>query len=324
MINTISNPPVNTTSDFYQDVISGLSRHPKKLSSKYFYDKKGDELFQEIMDLDEYYLTRAEFEIFSLQADTILSHFSPDGAPFNLIEFGAGDGLKTKLLLHYFTQKGANFQYLPIDISQNALDGLKESLKEEIPKLNIDTLQGDYFEVLDQLSHQTDQRNILLFLGSNIGNFNRKEAERFLTHVHQDLHQGDLLMIGVDLKKEPSKILSAYADQKGVTAEFNLNLLDRINSELDADFDKTLFEHYAYYDPITGECKSSLISTTDQTVSIHNHDFFFEKWEPIHTEISKKYSVKELEYLGKSCGFDIVENLFDQEAQFTDSIWRVK
>ncbi|WP_109832707.1 L-histidine N(alpha)-methyltransferase [Reichenbachiella versicolor] len=323
MFDTIEKPKIDISSDFYKDVISGLNQYPKSLSSKYFYDKKGDQIFQQIMELDEYYLTRAEFEIFNLQADKILDTFSPNDQPFNLIEFGAGDGLKTKVLLKYFLQKEADFSYLPIDISQNALNGLASSLNQEIPELNINTLQGDYFEVLDKLSHQSDRRNILLFLGSNIGNFTNEQAKTFLSKISQDLNTGDLILLGIDLKKKPESILAAYSDKKGVTAEFNLNLLDRINHELDGDFERSKFIHNASYDPITGDCKSSLLSKENQTVTINGNTFHFDQWEPIHTEISKKYSLKDIETLGKNTGFEIIDYLFDRKKQFTNTIWRV-
>ncbi len=308
---------------FLTDVVTGLTSDPKTLSSKYFYDQTGDQIFQEIMELDEYYLTRAEYEIFTSHKDRILERFSPNGESFNLVEFGAGDGYKTKVLLEYFLAQGADFEYLPIDISENALAGLELDLLSKFPSLKAEYMQGDYFEVLDRISHSSDKRNVVMFLGSNIGNFSAEEAIDFLTELHKDLNPGDLLFIGIDLKKDPDKILTAYDDPSGVTARFNLNLLDRINQELDADFDRSKFRHHAHYDPVSGECRSSLISLKKQDVQIADQVIEFDAWEPIHTEISKKYSLKEISEMARRSGFKVMENLTDSNGYFVDSIWEV-
>lgn len=310
--------------EFLQDVVDGLSDLPKRISSKYFYDENGDALFQQIMELDEYYLTRAEYDIFETQKDRILNNITDDHAHFNLIEFGAGDGYKTKVLLRYFLQKNADFNYMPIDISQNVLDGLECSLNKEIPDLTLKCLQGDYFETLNDLEHSEDETNVILFLGSNIGNFTPDEALEFLTNLRAKLSPGDLLIIGIDLKKEPRKILMAYNDKKGITKEFNLNLLRRINRELDADFEIDTFWHYPIYNPVSGECVSMLISRIEQEVNIGaaNRSFHFEQWEPIHTEISRKYSIKQLDTMAKKSGFEIRDNLFDKDEYYVDTIWK--
>ena len=323
MFDNMTLAETNTILEFYHDVIEGLGRYPKKISSKYFYNKKGDELFQKIMDLDEYYLTRAELEIFTRQSDKILRLLSEDGAPFNILEFGAGDGSKTKVLLRHFLKKRVNITYLPIDISRNALDGLAECLSDEIPELSVKPLQGDYFETLNRLTHDSDRKNVVLFLGSNIGNFSTEDAISFLTQVKSNLNPGDFILIGFDLKKNPEKIRKAYSDSMGITAEFNLNLLDRINEELCGNFDRNKFYHHATYDPVSGECRSMLISKEDQQVCIDEQVFIFEKWEPIHTEISKKYSLHEIESIRESSGFELVDFLFDSARQYTDAIWQV-
>ncbi|PIB35881.1 dimethylhistidine N-methyltransferase [Reichenbachiella sp. 5M10] len=306
---------------FLVDTLQGLQSNPKTLPSKYFYNQRGDQLFQQIMQLEEYYLTKAEYNIFDTQKDRILKAFSPHGETFNLVEFGAGDGYKTKVLLEYFLSQKAQFDYIPIDISQHALDGLEESMRHSLPNLSISPMQGDYFEALDQLSHSSDRRNIILFLGSNIGNFSLEQAVDFLSKVRQDIHPGDLLLIGIDLKKNPAQILAAYDDAQGVTAEFNLNLLQRINEELGGDFKVDQFRHYPFYNPVTGECKSSLMSLHDQVVHIEGHSIHFQKWETIQTEISKKYSPDEIEELAKKCGFEVSYHLEDQRGYFVDSIW---
>lgn len=309
---------------FLADVLEGLSSEIKCISSKYFYDKKGDEIFQQIMHMDEYYLTDAEHEVFSTNKKQLGQIFSPKKEPFNLIEFGAGDGLKTKVLLQELLDQDIPFDYIPIDISQNALDQLNESLKEEMPALSFRGVQGDYFEALNRLKEDTDKKNVVLFLGSNIGNFTDDEAQEFTSNISSKLNTGDLLLIGVDLKKDPRKILLAYNDPKGITAEFNHNLLRRINRELGGNFDISTFEHHPTYDPITGECKSALLSKIEQEVIIDEQSFHFAQWEPIHTEISRKYDVKQLHRLAERTGFSVKKDLFDKDHYFVDSIWEIK
>lgn len=308
---------------FLKDVIEGLSADTKRISSKYFYDKKGDSIFQQIMHMDEYYLTDAELDIFQTHKCEIAKIFSPDKEPFNLIEFGAGDGMKTKVLLKELLSHEIPFDYVPIDISQNALDQLQKSLTKEMPDLSFKGIQGDYFEVLNRLKEDNNKRNVVLFLGSNIGNFTNEEALSFTSDISDKLNAGDLLFIGVDLKKDPKKILLAYNDPTGITAEFNYNLLRRINRELGGNFDIEKFEHYPTYDPVTGECKSALLSTIEHQVEIDEHTFHFEKWEPIHTEISRKYSLKQLHQLAKASGFQVKTDLFDSNKYFVDSIWEI-
>ena len=309
---------------FLSDVMNGLSAEAKHISSKYFYDKKGDAIFQQIMHMEEYYLTDAELNIFQTNKCEIAKIFSPAKEPFNLIEFGAGDGLKTKILLKELLNHDIPFDYIPIDISQNALDQLNQSLTKELPSLSFKGIQGDYFEVLNRLNDHNAKKNVVLFLGSNIGNFTNMEALSFTSEIAEKLNPGDLLFIGVDLKKDPRKILLAYDDPNGITAEFNYNLLRRINKELSGNFDVEKFEHHPTYDPTTGECKSALLSKTEQEVTIDEETFHFEKWEPIHTEISRKYSVNQIHRLASKAGFEVKKDLFDTNQYFVDSIWEIQ
>ena len=227
---------------FALDVERGLTSQPKFLQSKYFYNAKGDELFQEIMNLEEYYLTRAEYQVFEQRKDAILSKIKSriGDQSFELVELGAGDGYKTKILIRHFLDKGVDFQYIPIDISANVLEGLKLSLGVEVPSLEVRTNQGDYFDALAQLDYE-EVPKVILQLGSNIGNFDYDDAVAFLKKLASHMKPFDHLLLGIDLKKEPSKILAAYNDKRKVTAEFNLNLLDRINEELGANFDRDEF-----------------------------------------------------------------------------------
>lgn len=307
---------------FAADVRAGLSASPKYLLSKYFYDEAGDALFQQIMELDEYYLTRAELSIFEKQADQILSLLHSE-LPFRVVELGAGDGFKTKVLLQHWMERKVDFSYSPVDISANALKILKSKLSREIPSLRVEGLHGDYFKVLSELKFRHDCRNVVFFLGSNIGNFRTTTTLDFLTHLRENLNPGDMTLIGFDLKKEPDRILRAYNDASGVTKAFNLNLLRRINHELAGTFDADTFEHYPIYDPASGECRSYLVSKADQSIRIEaiEMDVHFQKWEPIFMEVSRKFDLTQIEMLASQSGFRIVGNLLDEEQLFADSIW---
>ena len=305
---------------FAEDILLGLRAENKSLPSKYFYDTKGDRLFQQIMHLEEYYLTKKELEIFETQKSDILREIY-DGEPFRIIELGAGDGLKTKILLKYFLDQQIDFTYTPVDISGNVLEILEDTLKQELPDLKIEPYEGDYFEALAEIS-ESPEKDVVFFLGSNVGNFAEHEAEGFLTKLQQFLNEGDLLFMGVDLKKDPSIILSAYNDREGVTREFNLNLLDRINDELNADFDREQFLHYPYYNPHTGECRSYLISRKEQEVNIEDEVIHFRAWEAIFMEISKKYDQLQLEKLASNTGFHPVTKFLDSDAWFADVLWK--
>ncbi len=277
------------------------------------------------MELPEYYLTRAEFEIFQMQTKEILDAFGAKKAKFDLIELGAGDGTKTSLLVDYFLQQNAAFNYIPIDISQEALNVLTEKFEKQFPQLSVNTEQGDYFKTLKTLGAKTDNRKIILFLGSNIGNFSQEQAVGFFTNLRAVMNENDLLFIGFDLKKEPQTILRAYNDTKGVTAKFNLNLLNRLNRELGANFNLEDFSHYAAYHPIEGAARSFLMSRKQQTVFIKSlgESFEFRAWEPIFMEISQKYNLEMISQLAENCGFQVVENFFDGNRYFVDSLWKV-
>ncbi len=313
--------PVNVA--FAQDVINGLNAIPKRIPSKYFYDAVGDELFQQIMELDEYYLTRTEFSILENYKQQILELIN-NSRGFHLYELGAGDGYKTKILLSHFLEQKVDFEYSPIDISSNVLEQLEQSLIEELPDLDVRPLVGDYFTMLNSIENEDHHTKVVMFLGSNIGNFNSELALKFLKQLRASITPGDYFLLGVDLKKDPTKILNAYNDSKGVTRAFNLNLLTRINNEFDGDFDISKFQHYPYYDPATGECRSYLISRERQTVHLKRLDVTveFRAWEAIHMEISKKYHLEELEELASASGFKVVKHLTDENQYFVDSLWQ--
>lgn len=313
------------TSGFAADVSKGLSAKPKFLSSKYFYDDAGSRLFQQIMDLPEYYLTRAEFDIFKTQAAEIFAAFTEASANFDLIELGAGDGTKTAFLIDYFLRQKTDFTYSPIDISQEAIDALTAKFKTDFPSLSMKAQTGDYFRILETLKSASKKPKIVLFLGSNIGNFSREQSVEFFKNLRGVMNPNDLLFVGFDLHKDPRVIVSAYDDAAGVTARFNLNLLRRINRELGADFDLENFLHYAIYQPIECAARSFLMSRIDQTVHIKALDqsFKFAAWEPIFMEISQKFSLEMISDLARASGFNVAQNFFDADCYFADSLWTV-
>ncbi|MEJ2595653.1 MAG: L-histidine N(alpha)-methyltransferase [bacterium] len=313
-------------SPFAQDVYEGLQKENKAIPSKYFYDEEGDRLFRMIMNMPEYYLTDAEYEIFSKQTAALSDAMHTLKTPFNLIEFGAGDGYKTKVILKHLLDNGAEFTYSPVDISQNILDHLSDTLQSEFPGLNVRPLNMDYFEALRYMHGFNDLLTITFFLGSNIGNFRLREASAFLEELSQNCNSGDLLLLGVDLKKDPGVIVRAYDDPAGITARFNLNLLERMNRELGANFNTGRFRHHTYYDEKSGEVRSFIISLADQKVNfdILDLEVNFSKEEKIHTEVSRKFSLEELESIAERAHFEVIRHFVDSRHYFTDTLWKVR
>lgn len=281
-------------------MLTGLSSEPKTLSSKYFYDDEGDKIFQEIMEMEEYYLPQCELEIIDNSTVSIAKQIP--STEIDIIELGAGDGVKTVHFLKELMIAGKKVKYVPLDISASVLETNKFNILQELPELNIEPIAGDYFETMTQLESRNTPK-LVLFLGSNIGNFKGQRGVDFLHHVREHMVKGDQLLIGADLKKNPKTILAAYNDKNGITARFNLNLLKRMNRELNANFDLNQFEHYPYYNPVSGTCYSYLVSLQEQNVSIGEESIRFEKNECIHTEVSQKYDLSDLEELTSLSGF---------------------
>ncbi len=309
---------------FALDVLNGLSEHPKRLQSKYFYDDEGSRLFQKIMGLPEYYLTNCEYEILQTHKETIAQFVTNE--TFNIIELGAGDGLKTSLLIEHFKKSGLDFRYVPVDISEAAMETLTFSMANKFTGLDIFGLVAEYFEGLKWLSTSNDRRNIVLILGSNLGNFNRSQAKAFLRTLWNSLNNGDIVVTGFDVKKDIDLMLDAYNDAQGVTAEFNLNLLRRINRELGGDFDLNRFRFFATYNVFSGAMESYLVSLEPQKVFVKDigQTFSFKAWEPIHTEYSYKFLESDIVSLAESTGYVIEKQLYDSKKYFVDSVWRVE
>jgi L-histidine N-alpha-methyltransferase len=310
------------TGQFYYDVICGLNASPKYLSSKYFYDANGDKLFQDLMNCEEYYPTNCELEIFSEQTAGVCNAIMGDGDAFDLIELGAGDAMKSTYLLQYLLEQKADFTYLPVDISANIISYLNITLPVTLSGLQMTGLNGEYFDMLKKAASISDKRKVVMFLGSNIGNMPAEDAQNFCKELRNHLSPGDMVLIGIDLKKNPKTILAAYNDKEGITKRFNLNLLERMNRDLKANFDTTQFEHYPTYDPETGSCKSYLISLKEQDVNINGMEtIHFEKDEYIFMEISQKFTVEQTNQMAINAGFKPLHHFFDSKQWFIDAVW---
>jgi len=308
---------------FKTDVEEGLSKTVKTIPSKYFYDKVGDALFVKIMHMPEYYLTRAELEIFKDKSNEIIDNLQVEkDIYFQLIELGVGDGLKTKELLTALLSRAYDFDYFPVDISQNALNKLEKSLRIDLPTLGIEKRQGDYFEILASLKNSNHPK-IILFLGSNIGNMSDEIAAQFIYELGANLKSNDKLLLGVDLIKDKSIVLPAYNDKRGITAAFNLNLLNRINKELGGNFDIEQFTHQASYSKEEGIARSFLVSLKEQEVYLEalQKTFEFKKGEKLATEISRKYDDKIIGRLIENTGFKIDKKLTDNKDYFANYIF---
>lgn len=289
-----------------KEVISGLSKIQKTLPSKYFYDKRGSQLFEQICSLEEYYPTNVETGIMKNHIDEIASVL---GSDIELVELGSGSSSKTRCLLDHLE----NVQtYFPVDISEEFLYESIRNLKSEYPNLHIVPVIADYTQSFQLPLESSGNRKVVFFPGSTIGNFTPAEARKFLTLILEITGTDGGLLIGVDLKKERKILESAYNDSEGVTAAFNKNILIRLNRELDADFDSGGFTHHAYYNETEGRVEMHLVSQKRQDVRIGNHCFTFQKDETIHTENSYKYSVEEFE--------ELVSGLFEVTNVWMDSL----
>ncbi|MCX2743947.1 L-histidine N(alpha)-methyltransferase [Mangrovivirga sp. M17] len=305
-------------------VLDGLKAKEKSLPSWLFYDKKGDKLFQQIMRMPEYYLTDTEKEIIENNRDNFLEDFKGKDKKFDLVELGAGDGTKTEILLRHFCVQNADFRYIPIDISSDVLGDLKNRLSKRLPDLTVLPKPKSFYDALDDLDKKDSKKRVLLFMGGNIGNFTLEGATDFITELSKRLRTEDELFVGFDLKKDPRQIQLAYDDSQGITRAFNLNLLERLNTELDADFDISKFDHYPFYNPETGEAKSYLVSQEDQEVyfGVLDEKIVFDQWELIYTEISQKYDLDMISKMAEKAGLKIYRKYFDRKKYFCNIIFK--
>lgn len=296
---------------FLEDVLSGLGSAPKALSPKYFYDARGSRLFEAICELPEYYPTRTEL---ALTRDCAGEIAAAVGAGSLLIEFGSGAGIKTGLLLQALRPAA----YVPVDIAMDALKDSAGRLAAEFPQLPVIAVCADYMQPLEvpALAGISAPR-LIYFPGSTIGNLTPAEALVFLQRARELAGRGGAMLVGVDLKKDPQRLHAAYNDAQGVTAEFNLNLLRRINRELAADFDLDCFRHVAFYNAVAGRIEMHLESVCAQTVTVSGRSFAFAAGERLHTENSCKYSVAEFRRLAQSAGYRAEAVWVDAEELFS-------
>ena len=306
---------------FAQAVLDGLAATPKRLSSQYFYDAAGDRLFQQIMASPEYYLTDCERASLQEHSDAMAVALSP-GGPFELLELGAGDGSKIGFLLDALHGQEAEFIYRPLDISAHVLQLLAERVRPGRPWLDVQPLAVNYMDWLAQ-PRRPGIRRVFAFMGSNLGNFSEADAIAFLAALRGAMTAGDFLLVGLDLKKDPAIIRAAYNDSAGITAAFNLNLLERINRELAADFDIARFQHCPSYDPESGAARSFLASRCDQQVYLAALDrrFHFAAGERMQMEISQKYDAALIDRITQAAGFAVAHRYYDERRWFTNQLW---
>ncbi len=306
---------------FAEDVRRGLTSNPKSLPPKYFYDALGSRLFEAICLLPEYYLTRAETEIFERHAAEIVAQLP---GPTGMVELGSGSSIKTRLLIEAILSSQDRLHYQPVDISATMLEESAGKLLNDYPGLSITAHAGDYTAGLGSIVRRNGEKLLVLFLGSNIGNYPPDEARGLLQEIRGALQSEDGLLLGADLKKSPAWLLPAYNDAIGVTAAFNLNLLLRINRELEGNFDPTSFEHRAIYHELSGRIEMHLVSRVAQKVCLQGLglEVDFQAGETIHTESSYKYDLSQLESLAQASGFQPAQTWLDSQARFSCNFWR--
>ncbi|MBC7933450.1 MAG: L-histidine N(alpha)-methyltransferase [Rubrivivax sp.] len=310
--------------DFAGDVRRGLTATPKFLLPKYFYDELGSILFEAICLLPEYYLTRAESEIFARHADEIVEQ-AARGSHLTLAELGSGSATKTRRIVASLLGRQRRLVYVPVDISPAALEAGASALLQDFPALRVTAYAGDYDAALPRLAENFDAeaRALVLFLGSNVGNFDREEARAFLLKLRASLREGDSVLLGADLKKDRATLEAAYDDALGITAAFNLNVLARINRELGADFSLRHFRHAALYNEREGRVEMHIESLRAQTIRVGALGLAadFREGERVHSENSYKYDLAELSRLAAATGFDLTRTWLDAGERFSSNLF---
>jgi len=307
-VNARTNSPVDAS--FAQDVIAGLSQQPKKLSPKYFYDETGSKLFEQITLLPEYYPTRTELRILRDRGAEIAAAIPPNAA---LIEFGAGSTTKVRLLLKQSSFKA----YVPVDISGDFLNGQANALRTDFPDLAVHPVIADFTKPFELPPEVKNMPKVGFFPGSTIGNFDPDEARAFLRSARAILGNGATMIVGVDLEKDERVLHEAYNDAAGVTGQFNLNMLARINRELGGNLDLDGFEHSAIYNRKRHRIEMHLISRKPQTIRVLDHTATFRTGETIHTESSYKYSIERFTALARDSGWASRASWTDPDGMFS-------
>lgn len=297
---------------FRDDVVLGLSRPTKELPCKYFYDESGAELFEQICRLPEYYLTRAELALMIEHAAEMADLLGPRCL---LVEYGCGSGAKARLLLDHLAEPVA---YVPVDLAAESLRHTAETLATHYPQLAVLPVTADFSRTL-KLPAVPGQvaRRVVYFPGSTVGNFTPEETVNLLRQTARLCGRGGIMLLGADLKKDPVVLHQAYNDAQGVTAAFNLNLLHRINRELESDIQPDLFWHYAFYNPRHGRIEMHLVARADQTFHVTGTPFRVREGETIRTEYSHKYTLEDVRDLAQSAGFQVTRVWTDEGGQFS-------
>lgn len=302
-----------TSSGIIEDTRRGLSDAPKWLSSLYFYDKRGSELFDQICDTPEYYPTRTEAAILEAHAQEILD---AAGRHVVLAELGSGASRKTRIMLEALLAHGDR-TYLPVDVSRRFLDEVADGLRADFPRLRVEPIAAEYRDGLKQIGAHPGQK-LVMFLGSSIGNFEPKEQEQLLAAAHAALAPGDCFLLGTDLVKDPSVLHAAYNDEAGVTAAFNLNILQHLNDKLDGNADLSGFAHEAFWNAEKSRIEMHLRSQRDQTLRFAAADFEVEltEGETIHTENSYKFTPERVAAMVDAAGWTLERSWTDSNTWF--------
>lgn len=311
---TTFNIPAVISSPLAEEVLAGLSAHPKRLPPKLFYDADGSRLFEQITELPEYYLTRTERSIFQRYASEIVDRA---GSNLTLMELGAGSASKTRLLVEALSRRQLRVGFYPVDVSAAALKEAVSTLNGHIPNLRVHPIVADYSHHMPLLA--VPGRKLVLFIGSTIGNFEADEAAQFLLRVHDSLRPGDALLLGFDMVKSAALLHAAYNDAQGVTAKFNENVLMRINRELGGQFDMESFQHAAFWNPAMSRIEMHLESRVQQKVWIRDlgRGFDFLAGERIHTENSYKFTPASIAAMLRQAGFSLEQTWMDPKQWFS-------
>jgi len=308
---------------FLEDIYNGLVDEPRRISSRYLYDERGSQLFQEIMQQPEYYLTRAEWNIFETHAMHIVQQvIDKEKAGLQILELGAGDGRKTELVLDALEAEKFNCVYEPVDIDPSVLHQLKERIKNKYKYVRVQPRPGFNNDALHSIS--ADRTSLVMFLGSNIGNYRKAEERDLIKRIGGAMKKGDYLLMGADKAKDPDLIAAAYNDQAGKTAEFSLNLIHRINEALKHGLDPSVFRFYSFYHPVDREVNAFLINEKEQKVIFphKNETIELPPWSVIQTEVSRKYTLSDLKNLGKLAELDLIGKWQDGNQYFYELLYR--
>ncbi|MDA7690898.1 L-histidine N(alpha)-methyltransferase [Methylophilaceae bacterium] len=298
---------------FYEAVLEGLSLPQKTISPKFFYNELGSKIFDKICDTPEYYLTRTEIALLNNIQEELYTLVEPGSA---VVEYGCGSSIKIKALLSALPEPS---HYIAIDISKTHLISTAKEIASNYNNISVAAICADFMDPInwpERASFESLKR-LAFFPGSTIGNLNPSEASQFLKNVRHLVGDEGTLLIGVDMKKDAEIFNRAYNDKEGHTADFNLNLLHRMEKELDADINISEFSHKAFYNEKLGRVEMHLISDTKQEIKINNLEFPFQKGESIHTECSYKYSIIEFSELAKKSGFSVLKNWSDKRNFFS-------